>query len=176
VKALKNVENAVIKADANSQKALVPVKTSTLIEQPIQRENNQKMISSFQTPTRDEENQTPRTIHLGNIATQKIMDLRDPTFEIWIHTDKNTNKKTHVIGRNPINFSGNDIILNKNRYIGIEGLWNLLTESNLWEEKNNIVSYTDEDLKTYKKILLETDTIYQKNDKKTGKPKSSSSN
>lgn len=180
VKELRDIKNAVNKTDVDSQRALVPVKTSTLIEQPIHRENKPKMISSFQTPTRDEENQTiktPETTHLGNIAAQKLIDLRDKAFGIWIYDNKTTNKKGHAIGKYAISFIGNDIILNKNQYTGTEGLWNLLTESNLWDETNNIIfPYTDEDLKTYKKILLETDSIYQKNDKKTGKPKSSSSN
>lgn len=180
VKVLRDIKNAVNKTDVDSHTELVPVKTSTLIEQPIHTENKPKMISSFQTPTRDEENQTiktPETTHLGNIAAQKLIDLRDKAFGIWIYDNKTTNKKGHAIGKYAISFNDNDIILNKNRYTGTEGLWNLLTQSNLWDETNNIIlPYTDEDLKTYKKILLETDSIYQKNDKKTGKPKSSSSN
>jgi CRISPR/Cas system-associated endonuclease Cas3-HD len=57
VKTLRDIENAANKTDADSQKALIPVKTLTLIEQPIYREKKPKMVSSFQTPTRDFEYQ-----------------------------------------------------------------------------------------------------------------------
>lgn len=73
------------------------------------------------------------------------------------------------IGALPIKFNFDDIIVGNIRYKGTSGLWKLLT-------RNEYISdqlYTKEDWENYKEILINTNSLYQKNDPETGKPKSS---
>ncbi|KAE9522142.1 hypothetical protein AGLY_017402, partial [Aphis glycines] len=49
------------------------------------------------------------------------------------------------------------------------GLWRLLAHSDVTRPEY----YTEDDFKIYKEILIETDSIYQNNDKSTGRAKSS---
>ncbi|KAF0698817.1 Uncharacterized protein FWK35_00037763, partial [Aphis craccivora] len=55
------------------------------------------------------------------------------------------------------------------KYKGTVGLWRLLAHSDVTRPEY----YTDDDSKIYKEILIEIDSIYQNNDKSTGRSKSS---
>ncbi|KAE9521379.1 hypothetical protein AGLY_018201, partial [Aphis glycines] len=75
----------------------------------------------------------------------------------------------HMIGKCMITFENDDIILNGKKYKGTVGLWRLLAHSDVTRPEY----YTEDDFKIYKEILIETDSIYQNNDKSTGRAKSS---
>lgn len=76
-----------------------------------------------------------------------------------------------MIGKYPIIFDFDDIILNGKKHILTPGMWRLLTHTDVTKSE----FYTKEDFENYEKILIETDSIYQNNDINTGKPKSSGS-
>ena len=65
-------------------------------------------------------------------------------------------------------FDGNDILIGDNEYQGTSGLWSLLVEKNPRD-------YDDEDLSTYKSIMLETSALHRDNDSTNARPKSSKS-
>ena len=106
---------------------------------------------------------------LGNIA-KKYLSLplskeanRDKTFGIY----KNKNEK-FKLGSKFINFKGNDIIIEGDKYIGTSGLWELIMS-------NTPENYNEADLDTYERILIQTNAINQNNDPNNPKPKSSKS-
>ena len=102
------------------------------------------------------------------IGTKYLQRANDKKFGIYFDEDEERPK----IGSQPITFDRDDIILinlNK-RYKGTEGLWRLLTRNDYFEKED---MYTDEDWNNYKEILIATNSLYQNNDPKTGKPKSS---
>jgi len=106
------------------------------------------------------------TIKLGPNATKYL-----PTIEakncFRIYYDKDF--EDHMIGICIITFENDDIILNGKKYEGTIGLWILLTHSDVTRPE----CYTDDDFEIYKQMLIETDSIYQNNDKSTGRAKSS---
>ena len=76
----------------------------------------------------------------------------------------------YYIGDKPIKIKGNNIIIDDKEYTGTEGLWELIVSND--PQKGKI---TEEDFIEYGKLLIQTNTIFQKNDPKTNKPKSSKS-
>ncbi|KAE9522600.1 hypothetical protein AGLY_017022 [Aphis glycines] len=75
----------------------------------------------------------------------------------------------HMIGKRMITFENDDIILNGKKYKGTVGLWRLLAHSDITRPEY----YTKDDFKIYKEIFIETDSMYQNDDKSTGRAKSS---
>lgn len=156
--ALKKVESAVKEGQEkidNDIKALVPrvPVLSPLLLQPPTR---------TQTPTLE----TSKYVNLGPIATKYISRANDKTFGIYY--DQAVDK--WKIGKSIVKFDNDDIILNEKRIVGTPGLWRLLTYSAPPGES----LCTKDDFNSYYKILIETESIYQNNNKSTGKPKSSS--
>ncbi len=76
--------------------------------------------------------------------------------------------KDFKIGSKVIHINGNDIEVAGKHYQGTEGLWALLTKK---DPKN----FSDIDLYHYKKILFDTNALYQNNDPTADRPKSSRS-
>ena len=121
-------------------------------------------------PTEEEEEEEEKE-ELGNIA-KKYLSLplskeanRDKTFGIY--KDKNEKFK---LGSKFINFKGNDIIIEGDKYIGTPGLWELIMKN---EPQEGLI--TEEDYTEYGKILIQTNNIYQGNNPNQNKPKSSKS-
>lgn len=108
-----------------------------------------------------------KTITLGKLGVRYFPRANDSTFGIWYDSSVEKPK----IGCEAITFDYDDIILirPKARYTGTEGLWRLLT-SNEYLDKN---MYTEEDWKSYKDILLKTNSLYHRNDPESGRPKAS---
>ena len=104
------------------------------------------------------------SINLGNLASKYLPIARDSSFGIYYDGEK------YMIGNKEITFDNDDIIMGGNKFNGTAGLWRLLTHMRVEPNK-----YTEDDLKIYKQILIVTDSMYQKNDKNTKKPKSSTS-
>lgn len=103
-------------------------------------------------------------INIGLIGTLNLPMANDKQFGIYY--DEKAKAK---IGALTIKFNFDDIIVGNIRYKGTSGLWKLLT-------RNEYISdqlYTKEDWENYKEILINTNSLFQKNDPETGKPKSS---
>lgn len=74
-----------------------------------------------------------------------------------------------MIGKDTRQFNLDNIILNGKERIMTPGIWCLLTRKDVPKQSE----YNNEDFNKYAKILIETDSIYQNNDRSTGKDKSS---
>lgn len=147
-KALKEVENAV------KESSLVPVTENRLLE----TENRLLEI---------QENPLPKVVNLGPLTIKYLPLTKDSKFGIYY--DRGEGK--YFIGNQEISFDGNNIkFINWNTIVeGTEGLWKLLSDNQFIESD----LYTDKDWNTYKNILITTNSIYQRNDIRTKKPKSS---
>ena len=95
---------------------------------------------------------------------------RDPTIDtsFGINFLENGNP---VIARTPIKIENDDILIYDEVYEGTPGLWELLTEKN----KQNLRSYTQDDLVEYAKILHQTNVLYEDFNPETNYPRSNSS-
>lgn len=103
-------------------------------------------------------------INIELFGTLNLPMANDKQFGIYY--DEKAKAK---IGALQIKFNFDDIIVGNICYKGTSGLWKLLT-------RNEYISdqlYTKEDWENYKKILINTNSLFQKNDPETGKPKSS---
>ena len=104
-------------------------------------------------------------MELGTLAVYSLIEAFtkegvDKTF--GLHAK---NKKFHI-GDKPVTIKNNDIIIEGKKYDGSPGLWELITS-------NNPQKFTEEDYMNYINLLVQTNTIYQGNDPKNTKPKSS---
>ena len=104
-------------------------------------------------------------MELGTLAVYSLIEAFtkegvDKTF--GLHAK---NKKFHI-GDKPVTIKNNDIIIEGKKYDGSPGLWELITS-------NNPQKFTEEDYLNYINLLVQTNTIYQGNDPKSTKPKSS---
>ena len=104
-------------------------------------------------------------MELGTLAVYSLIEAFtkegvDKTF--GLHAK---NKKFHI-GDKPVTIKNNDIIIEGKKYDGSPGLWELITS-------NNPQKFTEEDYLNYINLLVQTNTIYQGNDPKNTKPKSS---
>ena len=138
-------------------------------------------ISEFTTPTAPleiEDVTTPDpslekpqiSTEFGNISS-KYMNLltagkTDKTFGI-VGKD-NEPPGTYFIGPTPVHIAGNDLIINGKRYVGTEGLWNLIMNTDIADE-----SFYEEDFEQYKDIMRETNALHKDSD--PSRPKSSKS-
>ncbi|KAE9522679.1 hypothetical protein AGLY_016901 [Aphis glycines] len=175
LKALSNVESSVndvkevaIKTDNDIQKMIIP---------PYKPKNPelQRLMSTeetFETPKKSHKKSITNspmpadTIKLGPNAT-KYLPIIEPNNSFGIYYNKDFEDR--MIGKCMISFENDDIILNGKKYKGTVGLWRLLAHSDVTRPEY----YTEDDFKIYKEILIETDSIYQNNDKSTGRAKSS---
>lgn len=158
---LKNIEQAVRKTDDDIRSFLVPVRPLTQTTEFISKQ--QKMIQN-----RDIEPGIKNSIvnrEIGTIAEYYLPKLTDNKFGLY----HNNETSMFMVGKNNILLRGNDLDLNGQVFKGTQGLWRLLTYNRNLDKS----LYTDEDFKNYEKILLETDSLYQNNDKNTNKVKSS---
>ena len=105
---------------------------------------------------------------LGDIAKEYLTYAmrKDSDKSFGIYPDENNKLK---IGSKFLKFKGNDIIIEGVEYTGTRGLWELIVSK---DPKN----FTEDDYINYTNLLIHTDTIYQQNDPKRSKPKSSSLN
>ena len=84
-----------------------------------------------------------------------------------IYPDVNNKPK---IGSKYLKIKGNDIMIDDKTYIGTPGLWELIVSKEPQEGK-----YTEDDYIKYVNLLVQTNTIHQKNNPNSPKPKSSTS-
>lgn len=109
-----------------------------------------------------------KKVNVGLRGTRYLPRAKDAKFGIWYDDDTETMK----IGSEPITFDYDDIVFvdTGRKYTGTEGLWKLLTSSGPLRQE---IDFTVDDWNSYKSILLTTNSLYQKNDPSTGRPKSS---
>ena len=106
---------------------------------------------------------------LGPIAKSYLTYAmgKDSDRSFGIYPDANNKLK---MGSKYLKFKGNNIIIDDKEYTGTEGLWELIVSK---EPQEGI--YTDDDYIKYINLLVQTNTIHQKNNPNSPKPKSSSS-
>ena len=106
---------------------------------------------------------------LGPIAKSYLTYAmgKDSDRSFGIYPDEHNKLK---IGNKFLKFKGDNIIIDGKEYTGTEGLWELIVSKEPQEGK-----YTDDDYINYINLLVKTNTIHQKNNPNSPKPKSSSS-
>jgi len=167
-KSINDVKDVAIKTDNDIQKMIIttPYKPRhPEVLRILSTEDNDGIKTPKSSPRITKNNSPmPQTIILGENA-QKYLPNLDKNNAFGIHYKNNIG---HMIGKDPIMFDFDDIILNGKKRILTPGMWRLLTHTDATKPE----FYTNEDYQNYAKILIETDSIYQNNDKSTGKPKS----
>ncbi|XP_049772104.1 uncharacterized protein LOC126154494 [Schistocerca cancellata] len=105
---------------------------------------------------------SPNIVHIGPNLKKYLMNVKDNTFGI------RPENNDYFIGNTKITFDYDDIIINDKKYIGTDGLLQLLTQKEL-----NDTDYTEDDLNNYKEIAINTNLVYDKYDANSNKVKSS---
>ena len=115
----------------------------------------------------EEEEEEEKKKDLGPIAKNYLIYTmgKDSDKSFGIYPDVNNKPK---IGSKYLKFKGDDIIIDKTTYPGTPGLWELIVSKDPQEGK-----YTEEDYINYTNLLVQTNTIHQKNNPNSPKPKSS---
>lgn len=166
---MKEVKDVAIKTENDIQKLRVPYQhRNPEIQRLMSAEDNIQTPKSSQSYDYNNSPLPKNIIKLGNLASKYLPKINDKCFGLYYDEEW----EEHYIGKDPVNFDDNDIIIKEKIYKGTPGLWRLLTYKELIDKQ----SYTPEDLKTYKEILFETESIYQNNNKSSRNPKSSVSN
>ena len=106
---------------------------------------------------------------LGPIAKSYLIYAmgKDSDRSFGIYPDVNNKPK---IGSKYLKFKGDNIMIDNITYPGTPGLWELIVSKEPQKGK-----YTEEDYINYINLLVQTNTIHQKNNLNSPKPKSSSS-
>jgi len=107
-----------------------------------------------------------KVVNLGVVGAKYLPRASDSQFGIYFDEVDEQLK----VGSEPIGFDYDDIIVNDKRFKGTEGLWKLLTKKGILQPNE----YTSNDWQSYKDMLLMTNSMFQKNDPTTRRPKSSS--
>ena len=107
--------------------------------------------------------------NLGPIAKSYLIYAmgKDSDRSFGIYPDAKNKPK---IGSKHLKFKGDDIIIEDKIYPGTPGLWELIVSKDPQEGK-----YTEDDYINYTNLLIQTNTIYQKNNSNSTKLKSSTS-
>ena len=107
--------------------------------------------------------------NVGSLAKSYLIYAmgKDSDKTFGIYPDENKKPK---IGSKRIIVKGNDIMIDDKTYPGTPGLWELIVSKEPQEGK-----YTEDDYVNYVDLLVQTNTIHQKNNPNSSKPKSSSS-
>ena len=128
-----------------------------------------EMTEEEEEEKEDKEEEEKKKKDLGPIAksylTYAMGEDSDRSFGIY----PGPNKKPKI-GNKYLNLKGDDIIIDGITYTGTPGLWELIVSKDPQEGK-----YTEDDYINYINLLVQTNTIHQKNNPNSPKPKSSSS-
>lgn len=138
--ALAKVEKAVEKTDRDIQKIQLPA-----------IENVQTSIGT----------QTEPVIHVGPTAAKYLKKVPTKRYDGKPFSDRfgiynDANKNAYMIGNVEVGFNDDNIIVNDVEYEGTDGLWTLLTSVDAPDQKQ----YEKQDYENYKRILFETDCLY----------------
>lgn len=149
---------------------------TTIFQPELEQQSTPKQASTTQQtpPVMDESNifGTPQVagiqkkITLGPIATKFLPRATESVFGMY-YSDPN---RSYMVGKEKVEFIEDDSLkIGDRTYEGTQGLWRLLT----YKQAPDKTLYTPSDLQNYKKILIETDSMYQNNNRSVNKPKSS---
>ena len=163
-KPITETQKATAKEITDAQKEAVQKITGALL--PIKEGIEKLPIITFPIFPAVEMTEEEKT-NLGPIATNALMGLAskggiDKSFGLDVK-----NKRFHI-GDKPITIKDDNIIIEGVEYEGTRGLWELIMS-------NNPQNFTEEDFTNYGELLIQTNTIYQKNNPNQNKPKSSGS-
>ena len=116
-----------------------------------------------------EEEEEEEKKDLGPIAKSYLIYAmgKDSDRSFGIYPDVDNKPK---IGSKYLKFKGDDIKIDNITYPGTPGLWELIVSKEPQEGK-----YTEDDYINYTNLLVQTNTIHQKNNPNSPKPKSSTS-
>jgi len=170
---LKNIVNAVnevkeinIKTDEDIKKVLVPYKRPEVLQLTNEVKTPIKSPLMIRSPII--KNMSPaqkNTIVLGPNTSKYLPRIKDSVFGLYY----NALNKQYMIGKDVVEFKDDNLVINGKTYEGTTGLFNLLCYS-AYATPNH---YTERDFDNYKDILIQTDSMYQNNDKSSGNVKSS---
>lgn len=105
-------------------------------------------------------------VELGDIASKALSDALSKGgqgYDNIVGIYKNPTDGKFYIGKDEVEFDGNDLIIDGNKYEGTPGLWKLITS------KVPESGFTDEDIEVYKQIMIKTDAL--RSEKDTRRPK-----
>ena len=121
------------------------------------------------TEEEEEEEEKEEKKDLGPIAKSYLIYAvgKDSDRSFGIYPDVNNKPK---IGSKYLKIKGDDIMIDDKTYPGTPGLWELIVSKEPQEGK-----YTEDDYIKYINLLVQTNTIHQKNNPNSPKPKSSTS-
>ena len=158
----------IFKPITESQKELKEEIQKKTVIPPIMEIPKQLAIEEYKSTNIVPHGTIVKPTNLGPIATSYMSkfankDGVDKTFGIYNEGDK------FFIGNKEINFDNNDLIIDGKTFKGTEGLWDLITS------KDPSLKFTDDDYKDYVDLLVFTNTMKQKNNPSSTKPKSSTS-
>ena len=165
-KPVTETQKATTKEITDAQKAAAEKITKELL--PI-KAGIEGLPGALSFPTYPALETTEEKKDLGDIAKKYLTYAtgEDSDRIFGIYPDAHNKLK---IGSKFLKFKGNNIIIDGKEYTGTEGLWELIVSKNPQEGK-----YTEDDYIDYINLLVQTNTIYQKNDPTSSNPKSSSS-
>ena len=165
-KPVTETQKATTKEITDAQKAAAEKITKELL--PI-KAGIEGLPGALSFPTYPALEMTEEKKDLGDIAKKYLTYAtgEDSDRIFGIYPDAHNKLK---IGSKFLKFKGNNIIIDGKEYTGTEGLWELIVSKNPQEGK-----YTEDDYIDYINLLVQTNTIYQKNDPTSSNPKSSSS-
>ena len=129
-----------------------------------------EMTEEEEEEKEDNEEGEKKKKDLGPIAKSYLAYAMGKDSDRSFGTYPDPNKKPKI-GNKYLNLKGDNIIIDGKTYTGTPGLWELIVSKDPQEGK-----YTEDDYINYINLLVQTNTIHQKNNPNSPKPKSSSSN
>ena len=131
----------------------------------IEEEKGEETEEEKEEETEEEEEKKD----VGSLAKSYLIYAmgKDSDRSFGIYPDENNKPK---IGSKRLIVKGNDIMIDDITYPGTPGLWELIVSKEPQKGK-----YTEDDYLNYVNLLVQTNTIHQKNNPNSPKPKSSTS-
>ena len=127
---------------------------------PIEAGEEKKAITLTESLTEEEKT------NLGPIAEiflKKPWNKENLDLNFGLNT-QNEKKKKFKIGNKFVDFDGDDIMVEGERFKGTPGFWGLIISKNPDD-------YTNEDKKQYKRLLIESNAIFKNDDSTETRPK-----
>lgn len=163
------LENAQKEANKNTNVENLKPVTDVLVEVKdaiLRQKKNLPEISESSTLALPSTSTTSEIPIYNKLLLSYLGNLKDKSYGIVY--DRETDK--HTIGTETVTLlGGNDFTIKGTMYTATPGLMALLTQGN--EIKHN--EYNSEDLKKYRQILIDSNTMYHRNDPNSNRVKSS---
>ena len=171
-KPVTETQKATAKEITDAQKAtvekitgeLLPIKESlenlTIIP-PIEAGEEKKAITLAESLTEEEK------INLGPISETFLKNpWNKENIDLNFGLNTLNEEKRFKIGDKFVDFDGNDIVVEGERFKGTPGFWALIISKN-----PNSDNYTNEDKRQYKRLLIKSNAIFKNNNPEETRPK-----